>query len=255
MTKEKMIEVLYNAMNMTNKDIDAWRIMKDVRDSFGKIDNSLVESIPEYAIASVIYSLEQEIITAESKKSGSSNKLAVMKSILKEANNNKPVFKKTIITDDYQVALDGYRALFSKEKLSVPINEVSDIVTSENIESFKKLASDLLEKINYCDTEITVCDYKTLESEYRVRKAAASKYNKDRVRVLIDDKYMFNAKYLIEGLKAINTDKVYSSGTNRISVIKNDNDAYILMPVSYKDVEEEKRNDLVIVIQNGKIIK
>lgn len=251
MTKEKMIEMLFGAINST---ADAGAIMGEVRRKDGKISDTILNSIPEYKVASVIYALETELAAAEAKKSGNSNKLSVMKNILKAANDNKPVFKKTVIVDDYQVALDGYRALFLKNHVNVPINEVDDKVTEEHISSFKKLASDLIGKINENDIEITAADYKAIDAEYRTIKAIVSKYEKDKINVIIDNKYVFRAHYLIDGLKAAGTDKIFVKGTKTIAAVKTDDTVYFLMPVGYKNISEFNK-DKNIFIQDGKIIK
>ena len=256
MTKEKMIEMLFGAINLT---ADAGAIMDETRKCDGKI-NVVTETIPEYKVAAVIYALETEISNAAAKKSGNSNKLSVMKSILKSAkkiHQGKPVFHNCTLIDGYQVAIDGYRALFSKETMSGVVNNTVTIdVSEENIQSTAKLASDLIGKINDNNTEITVCDYKLIENEHRILKAAASKYQKDKIRVIIDDEYVYNAEYLIDGLKAINTEKIYVANRKAISAMKNESgDVYCIMPIGYRSIEEIKKDGMYISIQDGKIVK
>lgn len=256
MTKEKMIEMLIGAINLT---ADAEAIMDETRKRDGKINDVMV-TIPEYKIARVIYALETELAAAEAKKSGSKNKLSVMKAILKSAkklNQGKPVFHNCTLIDGYQVAIDGYRALFSKEIMSGVVNNTVNIdVSEENINSVVKLATDLIGKINDNNTEITVCDYKLIENEHRILKVAANKYQKDKIRVIINDEYVYNAEYLIDGLKAINTEKLYVANRKALTAIKNDaGDVYCIMPIGYKNIEEIKKDGMYISIQDGKIIK
>lgn len=255
MTKEKMIEMLIGAINST---ADAESVMDEIRKRDGKING--LETIPEYNIASVVYALETELAAAEAKKSGSKNKLSVMKAILKSAkklNQGKPIFHNCTLIEGYQVAIDGYRALFSKEIMSGVVNNTVNIdVSEENINSVVKLATDLIGKINDNNTEITVCDYKLIENEHRILKAAASKYQKDKIRVIINDEYVYNAEYLIDGLKAINTEKIYVTNRNAIAAIKNDiGDTYCIMPIGYRNIEEAKKDGMYISIQDGKIVK
>lgn len=257
MTKEKMIEMLFGAINST---ADASAIMDETRKRDGKIDG-ILETVPEYKVAAVIYALETEISNAAAKKSGNSNKLSVMKSILKSAKKicqGRPVFHNCTLIEDYQVAIDGYRALFSKETMSGVVNNTVTIdVSEENIQSTVKLVSDLIGKINTNNTEvINACDYKLIENEYRILKAAASKYQKDKIRVIIDDEYVYNAEYLIDGLKAINTEKIYVANRKAISAMKNDaGDVYCIMPIGYRSIEEIKKDGMYISIQDGKIVK
>lgn len=257
MTKEKMIEMLYGAINST---ADGRSIMDETRKRDGKI-NGVLETIPEYKVAAVIYALETEINNTAVKKSGNSNKLSVMKSILKSAKKlqgSKPVFHNCTLIEGYQVAIDGYRALFSKETMSGVVNNTVTIdVSEENIQSTVKLVSDLIGKINTNNTEvINACDYKLIENEYRILKAAASKYQKDKIRVIIDDEYVYNAEYLIDGLKAINTEKIYVANRKAISAMKNDaGDVYCIMPIGYRSIEEIKKDGMYISIQDGKIVK
>lgn len=253
MTKGKMIEVLIRAIECT---ADAESIMDEIRKRDGKLNG--LETIAEYNIASVIYALETELSDIEAKKSGSKNKLSVMKSILKSSkrlNPGKPVFHNCTIIEGYQVAIDGYRALFSKETMSgLGNNKVNIDVSEENIKSAVKLATDIIGKINDSNTEITICDYKLIENEYRILKAAAKK---KKIVVVINDEYVYNVEYLIDGLKAINTEKIYVTNRKTISAMKNDNgDAYAIMPIFYKNnIEEIKEDCICISIHNGKIVK
>lgn len=256
MTKEKMIEMLYGAINST---ADGRSIMDETRKRDGKI-NGVLETIPEYKVAAVIYALETEINNTAVKKSGNSNKLSVMKSILKSAKKlqgSKPVFHNCTLIEGYQVAIDGYRALFSKETMPGVINNTVTIdVSEENIQSVSKLASDLIGKTDDNTEVINACDYKLIENEHRILKAAASKYQKDKIRVIINDEYVYNAEYLIDGLKAINTEKIYVTNRKAIAAIKNDiGDTYCIMPIGYRNIEEAKKDGMYISIQNGKIVK
>lgn len=256
MTREKMIEMLFGAINVS---ADASLIMDEVRKHDGKITGTIMETIPEYKVASVIFALEEEINSAEARKSGSSNKLSVMKKILKDAKKscvNKPVFHNCTIVDDYQVAIDGFRGLLLKNHLSGVTNNVpNNEVTEENINSIVSLVQGFLGKINeYCDTVIKACDYKLIENEVRTIKSGLSKYEKDNIRVIIDNKYVYNAEYLIDGLKALNTDEIHVASPKVMAAIKSNDDMYVLMPIGYKKISDFSTSKNIF-IQDGKIIK
>lgn len=260
MTKEKMIETLYWALGDMTEVPE--KVMSSVRENgFNKY---IHDRIPEFKVASVIVELENEIAKGNAKKSGKSDKMTAIKSILKSAKKEckgKPIYHNVnyVYHNDiqYQCACDGYRVLLLEDMVSGIPGSSTEGYTADSIESVNNMMTSFIDKSNNYSHSIESADYIELEKRVRTLKTEITSKNNKRVIAIIDDQYVFNAEYLIDGIKAIGNTKIYIDTYNPKAAcyMKNDKgDIYVLMPVHTKDMNDTKNTNKYVSIQCGKIV-
>jgi len=129
MTNTKMLEGLYEIAKTLDSDSQA------MIDKMIKGNMELSFDTTETAIANMIIQLKQDITTDEAKKSGKSNQLKAIKTILKSASkqgNEALHYAKTI--DGFQYVCDGY--ILAKIKPIDTLPECPDTLQYPNVLKF-----------------------------------------------------------------------------------------------------------------------